>query len=80
MADLAPEGTIDTNLANGSKASYTFIVTLVLDGSGNATHFSGNANPQFEQASAEYYFVDDTAVIRHNAGAPADVNSDPIPR
>jgi prepilin-type N-terminal cleavage/methylation domain-containing protein len=79
-ADLAPEGTIDSNLASGSKSGYSFTITLILDANGKATHFNANADPQFDQTAAEYFFVDDTAVIRHNEGAPADANSDPIPK
>jgi len=80
LVDLAPEGTIDSNLASGSKSEYSFTITLTLDANGKATHFTSNADPQFDQTTAEYFFVDDTAVIRHNAGAPADANSDPIPK
>jgi prepilin-type N-terminal cleavage/methylation domain-containing protein len=80
LIDLAPEGTVDPNLANGSKSGYSFSVTLVLDVNGKATHFTSNGDPEFDQDSADYYFVDDTAVIRHNPGAPADANSDPIPK
>ena len=80
LVDLAPEGTIDANLASGSRSGYNFSVTLTLDANGKATHFNSNADPQFDQDTADYFFVDDTAVIRHNAGAPADANSEPIPK
>lgn len=80
LVDLAPEGTLDPNLANGFKSGYSFSITLTLDGTGKATHFSANGAPDFDQNSADYYFVDDTAVIRHNPGAPADASSDPIPK
>jgi type IV pilus assembly protein PilA len=80
LVDLVPEGTIDSNLGNGFKSGYTFTVTLVLDVNGKATHFSSNADPEFDQTTADYFFVDDTAVIRHNPGAPASAISDPIPK
>jgi len=80
LADLAPEGTIDSNLANGSKSGYTFTITLVLDINNKPTHFTSNADPQSDPASGDYFFTDDTAVIRYNIGAPADSNSLPIPR
>lgn len=80
LADLAPEGTIDQHLANQSKSGYSFRLTLILDGSGKATHFNAGADPQFDLTTAEYFYVDDTAVIRHNAGSQADGTSDPIPR
>ncbi len=75
LADLAPEGTIDANLESGSKSGYTFTITLPVD----AKHFSANANP-FADLTGTYFFVDDTAVIRYNEGALADVTSSPIPR
>ena len=80
LVDLAPEGTIDPGLANGSKSAYTFAITLTLDVNGKATHFKVNADPQFDPAAAAYFFTDDTAVIRYNTGAPADATSAPIPR
>ncbi|MFY9558189.1 MAG: type II secretion system protein [Blastocatellia bacterium] len=76
LVDLAPQGTIDTNLANGFKSGYTFTITLTPD----SKRFDCTATPQADSNTAEHYFVDDTAVIRHNAGAPADVNSEPIPK
>src|SRR5438876_5499163 len=60
LTDLAPEGTIDENLANGSKSAYTFAITLTLDVNGKATHFKVNADPQFDPAAAAYFFTDDT--------------------
>jgi prepilin-type N-terminal cleavage/methylation domain-containing protein len=76
LTDLAPEGTIDVNLGNGSKSGYSFSVTLPAD----AKRFSCNADPQFDPTTAAYFFADDTAVIRSNEGAPADANSPPIPQ
>lgn len=80
LIDLAPQGTIDTNLANGRKSGYTFVITLTLDSNGKATHFSSNADPEADASTTDHFFVDDTAVIRHNEGAPADANSPPIPK
>jgi prepilin-type N-terminal cleavage/methylation domain-containing protein len=76
LADLAPEGTIDIPLQNGSKSGYTFTVTLRV----GAKHFTSNADPQADPATGLHFFVDDTAVIRYNEGAPADATSSPIPR
>ena|SRR5437016_5920814 len=84
LIDLAPEGTIDSNLATGAKSGYTFSITLVLDANdianGKLMTFKSNANPQADLATGLYFYVDETAVIRSNEGAPADVNSPPIPR
>jgi len=84
LADLAPEGTIDPNLSVGSKSGYTFTVTLVLDANdvlnGKLITFKANANPQADALAGVYYYVDETAVIRYNEGAPADGTSSAIPR
>ena len=76
LAQLAPEGTIDSHLANGLKSGYTFTLTLP---AGNK-HFSISASPLDDPAQLTHYFVDDTGVIRYNEGAPATVASPPIPR
>ena len=80
LTDLVPEGTIDTNLGVGVKSGYTFVLVLVLDGNGKATHFKCNSDPEADAAIVDHFFVDDTAVIRHNEGAPADDTSPPIPK
>lgn len=80
MAELAPQGTVDTNLSNGRKSGYFFVVTLILDSNGKATHFNCNADPEADASTTDHFFTDDTAVIRHNEGAPADANSPPIPK
>lgn len=84
LADLAPEGTIDSNLSVGNKSGYTFTITLVLDANdlanGKLTTFKANANPQADLATGTYFYVDETAVIRYNEGAPPDGTSPPIPR
>jgi prepilin-type N-terminal cleavage/methylation domain-containing protein len=76
LADLVPEGSLDSNLGSGAKSGYTFTITLSPD----QKRFSANANPQFDPSGADYFYVDETAVIRHNNGAPADATSQPIPR
>jgi prepilin-type N-terminal cleavage/methylation domain-containing protein len=76
LADLAPEGTLDASIQSGAKSGYLFAITLPV----GAKHFDSNADPLLDVPSAIHFFVDDTAVIRFNEGAPADVTSDPIPR
>lgn len=76
LADLVPQGTIDSNLGAGLKSGYSFVVTLTPD----LKHFSCTAAPDSNPSTADYFFVDDTAVIRYNVGSPADVSSTPIPR
>lgn len=76
LADLAPEGTVDISLQNGSKSGYAFAITIPAD----PKHFSSNADPQSDPLTGTYFFVDDTAVIRFNVGGTADATSLPIPR
>jgi prepilin-type N-terminal cleavage/methylation domain-containing protein len=76
LAQLVPEGTIDTHLGAGLKSGYSFTLTL---SSGNKA-FSCNATPLDDPTNLPHYFVDHTAVIRYNEGAPANASSPPIPR
>ncbi|HXU36840.1 MAG TPA: prepilin-type N-terminal cleavage/methylation domain-containing protein [Blastocatellia bacterium] len=76
LAQLGPEGTIDPSLAVGDKSGYTF--TLIL--SSDLKHFTCNGDPQQDPGTGDFFFVDETTVIRSNTGSPADVNSNPIPR
>ena len=84
LADLAPEGTIDSTLAVGNKSGYTFTITLVLDATdianGKLVTFKANANPHSDPATGTFFYVDETAVIRYNEGAAADGASMAIPR
>jgi len=76
LAQLAPEGTIDPALGAGDKSGYTF--TLVV--SSDQIHFTCNADCQLDPSTGEFYFVDETTVIRRNTGSPADSSSNPIPQ
>lgn len=76
LAQLVPEGTIDPSLGAGDKSGYTF--TLVV--SADTKHFTCNADPQQDPSSGDFFFVDETTVIRSNNGSPADASSNPIPR
>lgn len=84
LVDLVPEGTIDNNLGLGTKSGYNFSITLVLDANdlanGKLLTFKCNGNPQADPATGLYFYVDETAVIRSNEGAPADSTSPVIPR
>lgn len=84
LTDLVPEGTIDLNLGLGAKSGYLFTISIALDAAdvanGKQISFKGNANPQGDNTTADYFFVDDSAVIRYNTGAVADASSLPIPR
>jgi prepilin-type N-terminal cleavage/methylation domain-containing protein len=76
LAALVPEGTVDSNLGVGDKSGYTFTIIVSAD----QKHFTCNADPQSDPATGDFFFVDETTVIRSNLGSPADVNSNPIPR
>jgi prepilin-type N-terminal cleavage/methylation domain-containing protein len=84
LLDLAPEGTIDNNLLLGQKSGYTFAITLALDpndlANGKLMTFKANADPLLDSAASISFYVDETAVIRYNEGAPADSTSAVIPR
>jgi prepilin-type N-terminal cleavage/methylation domain-containing protein len=81
LADLAPEGSIDTNIASGYKSGYDFLVTLAPDSVGRPDmSFTCTGEPEEEPANRPFFFVDETAVIRFNEGAAADASSPPIPR
>src|SRR5262249_26179912 len=71
---LTPEGTLDTNLSSGYKSGYSFTVTVTAD----LKHFSANADPLETIAVLPHYFVDESAIIRVNTGAPAAAGSTPI--
>ena len=84
LTDLAPEGTVDPNLAVGIKSGYTFTLTIGLDATdianGKLLTFKCNADPLADNGVLDHFYVDETAVIRHKEGAPADSSSDPIPK
>ncbi len=76
LVDLAPEGTLDPYLAGGLKGHYNFVITLSAD----EQHYTVTASPLIDPSETNYYFTDESSVIRVNDGGPADANSDPIPR
>ena len=76
LAQLAPEGTLDTSLGSGYKSSYTFTINVASD----FEHFTCNATPQEDPFNLTHYFVDETTVIRYEHGAAAGAGSSPIPR
>jgi len=76
MATLQAESLIQSDLASGDKAGYTFNLTLGLD----AKTFVLTATPKDEPGVLDHFYVNESGVIRFNTGAPADINSTPIPR
>jgi prepilin-type N-terminal cleavage/methylation domain-containing protein len=80
LAQLAPDGTLDTNLQLGHKSGYSFTVTVVPATPVQPEGFTCTATPDHEPTIREHFFVNESAIIRFNYGAAADVTSDPIPR
>ncbi|HKG20988.1 MAG TPA: type II secretion system protein [Blastocatellia bacterium] len=76
LVQLTPEGTLDSNITSGSKSGYTFTINLIDAGKS----FNCHATPQDSPGVLTHFYVDQTAVIRFNPGAPADGTSLPIPR
>ena len=75
LAELAPEGTLDPAIGVGQKSGYAFVLTV----DSTQKKFTCTASP-IGDTQTMFFFVDETTVIRFNSGAPADVNSPPIPR
>jgi|SRR5215831_7062597 len=84
LADLAPEGTIDTSLMVGSKSGYKFTINIVLNAAdvaqGKLITFKANADPQIDPSTGTFFYVDESTIIRYEEGAMATVASLPIPR
>jgi prepilin-type N-terminal cleavage/methylation domain-containing protein len=71
---LYTEALVYGDLGEGYKSGYTF---EILVGPTSKT-FTCKATPNGDTGSLDYFFVDETGVIRFNTGAPADATSDPI--
>lgn len=76
LATLHDAGLIQSDLATGDKAGYIFILAVGAD----ARTFDLTATPKDEPGVLDHFYVNESGVIRFNTGAPADVNSTPIPR
>ena len=76
MNTLFAEGLVHADLADGYKSGYTLVIQV---GPTSKT-YTCVAIPDSDSGTLDHFFVDETDVIRYNAGAPADADSDPIPR
>ncbi|MFY9608484.1 MAG: prepilin-type N-terminal cleavage/methylation domain-containing protein [Blastocatellia bacterium] len=76
LATLHDQGLIQSDLATGDKSGYIFTLTLAPD----AKTFVLTATPKDDPGILDHFYVDESGIIRFNTGAPADVNSAPIPR
>jgi type IV pilus assembly protein PilA len=72
-------GLLDSVLAAGTKSGYTFTYAPVTDTSGNTTAYTITASPATVGTTGQnYYFTDQTAVIRQNTSATASSSDSPI--
>jgi len=71
-------GLIDSVLATGTKAGYTYNFTVLsTDNSGDVQGYSINADPIIPgQTGDQHYYTDESDIIRHNVTQPASA-SDP---
>jgi type IV pilus assembly protein PilA len=89
LADLQPPsgnatasaaGLIDSVLANGTKSGYSFAYSAgTADASGRIDTYTLNANPLTVGTTGQnYYYTDQTAVIRQNTSATSSSSDSPI--
>jgi len=72
-------GLIDSVLATGVKSGYTFTYSPgAIDSSGRVNAFSFTANPISGSTGTQYYYTDDSGVIRQNSTAPAGTTDSPV--
>ena len=72
-------GLIDAVLASGTKSGYVFtIATSGATGSGPATMYTVNGDPQNSQTGQRHFFSDQSGVIRFNASAAATGTDNPL--
>ena len=73
VATASAAGLIDDLLASGSKSGYTFTYTpTLLDSTGRYNGYTVLANPIIAGTTGQnFYYEDETHLIRMNASAPA---------
>ncbi len=76
FAQLSSENILDPALTTGVKSDYRF--ELLVGPTGKA--YTVTAEPLAFSSQSDYFFVDESGVIRFNKGSAADVTSPPIPR
>ena len=70
---------IDRVLAEGSRSGYTFIYTPGPEIDGRVTTYTLNANPITPGTTGtNFYFTDETGVIRQSSEGPATAESPPV--
>ena len=72
-------GLIDSVLASGAKSGYTFTYSAGLpDTNGHINSFNFSANPLSSSTGTQYYYVDESGVIRQNSTAAAGSTDSPV--
>ncbi len=72
-------GLIDSVLASGSKSGYTFTyVAATPDSSGRIDNYSINASPINSSTGTNYYYTDQSGVIRQNSTTTAESTDSPL--
>jgi prepilin-type N-terminal cleavage/methylation domain-containing protein len=75
----ASAGMIDSVLAAGVKAGYSFVYTTAADSSGRYDTYGVNGNPTtVGTTGTNFYFTDQTGVIRQNSTGTASTADSPI--
>lgn len=76
LTELGTELILDQVLSSGDKEEYIFVLTVGATGK----TYTVTGTPKKDTSRMDYFFMDESGVIRFNKGAPADVTSPPIPR
>jgi prepilin-type N-terminal cleavage/methylation domain-containing protein len=72
-------GLIDSALATGVKSGYIFTYSPgPIDTTGRINAFSFTANPVSNSTGTQYYFTDETGVIRQNSTMTAGFSDSPV--
>ncbi len=83
LPDSTAAGLVDSILAgsgnNSSKSGYNFVYAPTTDTtSGKVIHYTLNADPQSTSTGTNYYFTDESGVIRQNATGIASATDSPL--
>jgi len=72
-------GLIDSVLATGIKSGYSFTYSPgAIDVSGRINSFAFTATPLSSSTGTQYYYTDESGVIRQNATTAATVSDSPV--
>lgn len=78
-ASLTAAGLIDSVLAGGAKSGYVFTYSPgASDATGRINTYSLNANPSSSSTGTNYYYTDQSGVVRINATTIAASTDSPI--